>query len=256
MALNPKISVITAVKNNKVGLLHTLNSIRVQSYQPIEYIVIDGGSTDGTLDIIKAHEDIITCWVSKPDKGISDAFNKGIRLSTGDYINFQGAGDSFYQPDCVQQLFNQCDHDIDLLCGQVTRTSLTGEPLWIAPKKTPLVFDKRALLWKLTLPHQALFTHRRFFEKWGMFDLNVRFAMDYEILLRAYHEFPVTAVYPVIVANWQAGGIGTHQLKAVLKEYHQLKLKHRVASKTCLSLIHEFNLFKLFLKTKILSREY
>lgn len=254
--LAPKISVITAVKNNKAGLLSTIESIRAQSYKPIEYIVVDGGSTDGTLEVIKQNEDIVIHWVSEADRGISDAFNKGLRLATGDYINFQGAGDSFYQSDSLQQLFQLCDKESDLICGQVARTSLSGQCLWISPKKITPEFNKKSLLWKLTLPHQALFTHRRFFEKWGEFDLDVKFAMDYEILLRAYHDFPSVTLLPVVVANWQAGGIGSQQIKKVLKEYHNLKSKHGVASALSLRLIHEFNLFKFFVKTKILAKEY
>lgn len=251
----PKISIITAVKNNKDGLLRTLASIEAQSYPFLEYIVIDGGSTDGTLEVIKKNEVLIADWVSEPDKGISDAFNKGIHLSKGEYINFQGAGDSFYQPNSIEQLFGCATPDTDLICGQVARTTLAGEALWIAPRKIPKIFDKKALLFKLTLPHQGLFTHRRFFEKWGEFSLDVKYAMDYEILLRAYHNFPSTEIYPIIVANWQAGGIGTHQIKSVLKEYHHLKTRHKIASKIVLNSIHEYNLFKLFVKSKLLRRE-
>lgn len=251
----PKISVITAVKNQRAALLKTISSVRAQTYHPIEYIVVDGGSTDGTQEVLKDNHDIVTKWISEPDKGISDAFNKGVQLSSGDYINFQGAGDGFHHASSIEELFADITKPPILLCGQVMRTSLTDQPLWVAPKKMTETFNKHSLLWKLTLPHQGLFTHRSFFEKWGDFDLNVKYAMDYEILLRAFHDFPSTLIKPVIVANWQAGGIGANQIKQVLKEYHYLKCKHKVAAKVFLSLIHEFNLFKLFVKTKIMKRE-
>lgn len=251
----PTISIITAVMNNAVGLLQTIQSIRQQTYQPLEYIVVDGGSTDNTLSVIQDNQDIITHWISEPDKGISDAFNKGLSLSSGDYINFQGAGDCFYQPTSIENLFTQETLLPVLLCGQVMRTTLLGEPLWVAPKTIPLQFKRQSLLWKLTLPHQGLFTHRSFFDKWGRFDTNVQYAMDYEILLRAYHDFPSTVVKPVIVANWKAGGVGTDQIKSVLQEYHKLKCQHRVAAKSLLTMIHEYNLFKLFVKTKLLAQE-
>lgn len=258
MRVIPKITIITAVKNNRSGLLATLQSLQQQTYPHLEYVVIDGGSTDGTVELIQAYVGKgIDAWVSEQDKGISDAFNKGLDLSTGDYINFQGAGDTFYQPDSIIKLFDQIKSEVlpELVCGQVMRTDEAGQPLWVAPKKISQPFDKRSLLWKLTLPHQGLFTHRRFFARWGAFDLSVKYAMDYEILLRAYHDFPSTVILPVIISNWQAGGIGTHRIKSVLREYHQLKTRHRVANQIMLASIHRFNLLKLFIKTKLLAKE-
>ena len=91
----PLISVITVVYNGEKYLEETIQSIINQTYDNVEYIIIDGGSTDGTVDIIKKYEDRIDYWVSEKDKGISDAFNKGVKVAKGDYINFQGDGDGF-----------------------------------------------------------------------------------------------------------------------------------------------------------------
>lgn len=251
----PKISIITAVKNNPIGLLATIKSIEAQCYPNLEYIVVDGGSTDETLAVIKQYPKVITRWISEFDRGISDAFNKGIALSSGAYINFQGAGDTLYDPDCLRTLIEHIpNHErdqIDLICGQVVRTTLTGEPLWIAPQRIPTVFNKNSLLIKLTLPHQALLTHRRYFDKFGLFDIDVKYAMDYEILLRAYHDFPETRLLPIVISNWQAGGVGHNQIKSVLREYHRLKLKHRVAARWLLNCIHRFNLLKYYIKTNL-----
>mgnify|MGYP003626186427 CR=1 FL=1 len=244
----PKISIITAVKNNLSGLTSTIRSIREQQYPELEFIVIDGVSTDGTLDLISDNRDVITHTSSEPDDGISDAFNKGLNLATGTYINFQGAGDTLYAPNSLQNLFDRASPDSELVCGQVARVTQDNKLMWIAPKKVPLFFNKRSLLTKLTLPHQGLFTHKRFFERWGQFDESAKFAMDYDILLRAYHDFPKTDVIDVIVANWQAGGIGTNRILAVLSEYHRLKSKYQVASPIILNSIHQLNRLKYFTK--------
>jgi glycosyltransferase involved in cell wall biosynthesis len=93
MKNNPKVSIITPSFNSVKTIEKTILSILSQTYEDIECIIIDGGSTDGTVDIIKKYQDKIHYWVSEKDRGISDAFNKGLVVSSGDYINFQGADD-------------------------------------------------------------------------------------------------------------------------------------------------------------------
>ena len=101
----PLISIITVVYNCKDDLEMTIKSIIDQTYPNIEYIVIDGNSNDGTIDIIKKYQNKITYWISEPDEGIYDAMNKGIRQSTGDWINFMNAGDRFYDQNILSSLF-------------------------------------------------------------------------------------------------------------------------------------------------------
>ena len=91
-----KFSIITINYNNKDGLEMTINSVLGQSFQGFEYIIIDGGSTDGSIDIIKKYESRIDYWVSEPDNGVYNAMNKGIRKATGDYINFMNSGDAYH----------------------------------------------------------------------------------------------------------------------------------------------------------------
>lgn len=245
-----KISIIIATKNAKAHLAQTLQNLREQQYPDLEVIVIDGGSEDGTVELIQANTDIIAAWVSEPDRGISDAFNKGLQRATGDYINFQGAGDLLYDPFVIQSLFADIEPNTPLVCGRVMRVKEDGvTPLWIAPKKIR-PFKKSALLFKMPLPHQALFTHRSFFEQWGQFDTNTRFAMDYEILLRAYHHFPKTIIKDKLIARWRAGGIGSNRITEIFDEYHRIKSHHHVASPFILWAIDKFTRFKyLFKKT-------
>ncbi|MGE3319006.1 MAG: glycosyltransferase family 2 protein [Candidatus Berkiella sp.] len=252
----PSISIIIAVKNAKEHLRQTLASIRQQRYRSVEIIVIDGGSTDGTLSVIDENHDIIQHSISEPDKGISDAFNKGLKLATHEYINFQGAGDTLYHPDCIQHLFKDLDPSFQLVCGKVVRVKEDGiTPIWVAPKRV-VPFDKKSLLFKMSLPHQALFTHRTFFDQYGGFDTDVRFAMDYELLLRAYRHFPKTIIKDILISRWRAGGIGTNRMMEIFDEYHRIKLKHHVANTMTLKAIDAFTRTKYILKDKMLKMAY
>lgn len=251
MSYQPTISIIIAVKNAAMLLKETLESIRQQQYPALEAIVIDGGSVDDTVSIIQNYQDIISYYCSEPDQGISDAFNKGLKKATGEYINFQGAGDVLFSQDCIKQLFADLDSSYKLICGQILRVKEDGQTaLWVAPKKIA-PFNSRSLLFKMTLPHQGLFTHRSFFEQVGEFDTSVHFAMDYELLLRAYHHFPKTIVKKVIISRWRAGGISSHHIEETLDEYHRLKIQHQVAPNWTLKLIDRFNRSKYWLKGKL-----
>lgn len=252
----PSISIIIAVKNAKDFLAQTLASIRAQRYPSLEVIVVDGGSTDGTTDILAQNQDMIAWSISEPDEGISDAFNKGLKRATGDYINFHGAGDTLYAPDCLENLFADLDGSFRLVCGKVQRVQEDGiTPLWVAPKVIK-PFQKQSLLFKMSLPHQGLFTHRSFFDQYGEFDKTVRFAMDYELLLRAYQHFPKTIIKDVMVSRWRAGGVGTHRIMEIFDEYHRIKQQHGVAGNLTLTAIDAFTRFKYLLKDKILKVAY
>jgi len=237
----PKISIITTVLNDRNNLEQTIQSVIEQTYPNFEYIIIDGGSTDGTIDVIKKYEKNISFWLSEPDKGISDAFNKGIKIANGDYINFQGAGDFLYDKQVLSKMMDNVHMDSDwLICGKVQRVTESGKVLWT----TPSSFHKTSLLFKMSLPHQALFTHKKFFYKYGQFDTQLKFSMDYDLILRSYHCFPGVKMKNHIVSCWREGGVGTNRFMEIFKEYNLIKKKNKVASYFKLFLIHHWILLK------------
>lgn len=247
----PTLSVITPVLNARSAFLRSVQSIRDQHYPNLEWIVIDGGSTDGTLKAIHTHQKWISQWISESDRGISDAFNKGLNRAKGEYLYFLGAGDFFWTPDALVNLMQGVDPSQDtLVCGQVVRVCEHGQKvLWQAPKKIRLPFKRAQLLQKMILPHQGLCTHRRFFDQFGGFRPEVKFAMDYDLLLRAYHDFPKVHFKPIQVAAWAAGGVGHNKIRAILREYHELKKANQVAPVWILNAIHAYNLSKAAVKT-------
>ena len=184
----PLLTVITAVFNGDKNLENTIKSIISQTYDKIEYIIIDGGSTDRSVDIIKKYADQIDYWISERDNGISDAFNKGVKLAKGDYINFQGDGDGFASKDAVERLLKGVSRDEHVfISARIQRLDINGNII----SKTSHVkkFNKKSLLFRMSLPHQGLLTHKSYFQKYGLFDHNLKFCMDYDHLLRSYKEF-------------------------------------------------------------------
>ena len=247
----PSISIIVAVFNGASFIEETILSVLNQDYCNIELIVIDGCSTDGTQEILKQYENEIDFWLSEPDTGISNAFNKGVKLARGDYINFQGAGDYLINDDVVSKMLCGVNSDLDMLvCGRIERVAATSDKrvLGVFPQKYFSTFKKTSLLFRMSLPHQALLTNKKMFDKYGLFDESNLFCMDYEHLLRAYHEFPNVVLKDVNFSAWREGGVGTGRIREVLREYNYIKYKNRVAPSSILWLVNLFIILKFYLR--------
>lgn len=243
----PLISVIIALYNGLSNIEDVIISVINQNYNNVELIIIDGGSTDGTLDVIRRYEHVIDYWVSETDAGISDAFNKGIKVAKGDYINFQGDGDGFYKRDSLDKIIQNANPNYDMfICGRIQRISEDGTEMYVSdfiPK-----FNKKSLLFKMSMPHQGLFTSMKYFKEYGLFDVNNTYCMDYEHILRAYHNFPSVITKNIIVAKWRADGLGNNRDLEIFKEYHKIKIDNKVASYPILIVINLWTLFKHFTK--------
>lgn len=190
-----KLSVITINWNNKEGLEKTITSVLSQTYSDYEYIVIDGGSTDGSTDVISDNEDRIDYWVSEPDAGIYNAMNKGIQKAKGEYLYFLNSGDFLISEDVFEKMLSDEIHS-SFICGNF---------LW--EKDDVLTRDEgyksRSWLFELYdiysgfLNHQAFFIRKDMFEKYGLYDETLRIMADWKLFFVAigiHHE-------PVIYKN-------------------------------------------------------
>ncbi len=172
-----KLSIITVNLNNVEGLRQTIKSVVEQSYNDYEFIFIDGGSSDGSVDVIKAYEEHITYWITEPDKGIYNAMNKGIRVATGEYLLFLNSGDFLYEPTTLEQLLYKLENKSCIYYGNCQ--SVKG--CIPAPKN----FNLRQYIKGNWISHQSSFIPRSFFDKYGYYDESYAIAADKKFFMLA-----------------------------------------------------------------------
>lgn len=210
---NPLISVVTVSYNAVTTIEHTILSVINQTYPNIEYIIIDGGSTDGTVDIIKKYADRIAYWVSEPDKGIYDAMNKGIKVATGLYTNFMNAGDSFYAEQTVAEVAIYMKREKpNIIYGDVNCMYSWGNKI---AKPLPL---EQLLRKNLVFSHQACFVTSALIKQ-QPFEMKYKIASDYNFFYHQYIAGKTFCYIPVCIANFDSvSGISTRQIVKALKE--------------------------------------
>ena len=199
------LSIITINYNRKSDLEATLKSVAEQSYGDFEYVVIDGGSTDGSVELLKSYSDEIDYWVSEPDKGIFDAMNKGIQAAKGEYLLFLNGGDIFLHPDA---LANAVDHlkscKEDIVYGDImVEMSYGGELRFSYPD----TLNFRYFL-EHDLPHQATFIRRQLFDQYGLYDPHNKINADWTFFVLTICKHQVSYRHiPCTFTRFQQGGI-------------------------------------------------
>ena len=200
MKTDPLISIITVVYNGKEFLEETIQSVINQTYKNIEYIIIDGGSTDGTVDIIKKYEEHIDYWVSEKDEGIYDAMNKGIDIASGEFIAFLNA-DDWYEKDSVKYIVQEYSkhNDIDFFYGNLNFIKKNGD----------------IVLWKgnrgykgLEIPHPTCFIRASLLKN-NFFKTNFKIAADTEMTLRLLNSNIKSKYIDKTIANFRDGGVSS-----------------------------------------------
>lgn len=184
-----RISIITVNFNNLLGLQKTMQSVLCQKYANIEYIIIDGGSTDGSKEFIMNHQDKLSYWCSEKDGGIYEGMNKGISKATGEYVLFLNSGDYFYSPQVLSKVFKN-HPDNDLLIGRQCYYNQKGKKstAWSIQAKD---INER-FFWSNTLPHQSTFIKSTLLKKIGGYNLNYRICADWVFWYEAIVEHKCT----------------------------------------------------------------
>ena len=208
-----KISIITVSYNSEKTIKDTIESIFLQDYTNIEYIVIDGGSTDGTLDIIKKYAHQISYYISEPDKGIYDAMNKGIKAATGDVVGILNSDDfypnSYVISNVVKTFVNQTCHAVygDLVYVKQKETSKIVR-YWQAGEYST---SKIKNGWML--PHPTFFVKKEIYERYGDYNTDLKSAADYEMILKLLYKHNINVFYiPMILVKMRAGGTSNSSL--------------------------------------------
>ncbi len=208
--MNIKISVITVVFNNGKTIEDTICSIESQTYRDVEHIVIDGGSTDETLGVIRRHQDKIAKFISEPDRGIYDAMNKGLGLATGEVIGFLNADDVYADHGVLERVSAiMAKEGLDALFGDAEFVSLTkpNQPL---RRYRSDRFRPERIAWGWMPAHPALFLKRSVFERFGQFRTDYRIAGDFELVARIFHGGTLSYRHvPEVLVRMRTGGIST-----------------------------------------------
>jgi glycosyltransferase involved in cell wall biosynthesis len=202
-----KISIITACLNNASTIESTIQSVLGQDYPNIEYIIIDGVSTDGTLDIISKYKDKISTFVSEKDKGIYDALNKGLAKATGDIIGFLHADDFYPKTTIISTIIKTfINPNCDCVYGDLQYVDRQNPDKIIRNWKSEPYYDG-IFLKGFMPPHPTFFTKRKWYEQYGNYNTSFTIAADYELMLRMLHKHKLKAQYiPEVLVQMRVGG--------------------------------------------------
>lgn len=217
---NPKVSIITVVYNGVKTIEKTILSVVEQPYCNIEYIIIDGGSTDGTLDIIKKYKDKIACVISEKDNGLYDAMNKGIRQATGDIIGILNS-DDWYEKDSIAKVVSFFkNNDVDLVYGRMFYVFSNGIKMLAA------LDSLDDLVYRMTIPHPTVFVKKCIYEKYGVFDTTYQLAADYDLLLRFYHMNVKFGFMDDVITFFRVGGSSYQHQQITDSEHVRISRKY------------------------------
>lgn len=212
-----KVSIITVTHNSAATLADTIASVKAQDYPDIEYILVDGNSSDSTVEIIKQNGDVIHHWISEPDKGLYDAMNKGIQMATGDIVGIINSDDFYHRKDSISKIVqgfnNQRVQCVFADIRFVEKDNLEKTVRYYSSKK----FDLGSFSWGYMPAHPTFFTYRKNFDKYGFYNTNYKIAADFELLVRFLFKNKLPYQYLNFdMMKMRLGGVSTNSLKSTL----------------------------------------
>jgi len=241
-----KISLISISYNSENTISKTFQSVKNQSFNNYEYLLIDGGSIDGTLNIAK-EQDHISKIVSEADKGIYDALNKGIKNTTGEIIGFLNSDDTFFDEKSLQNIYNAFDDNIDCIFGDLIYTDVNEniKRVWKGS-----AFKKGAFKKGWMPAHPTFYCRRSVYKKLGLYDDSFKIAGDFELMLRFLEKFNIRSKYiPKTLVNMKVGGASNNGLKSkldILKEEFRAFDQNNIDVKKISYIFHKAKKIKEF----------
>lgn len=236
------VSIITTVLNNKGTIEAAIKSILGQSYKNVEYIIIDGGSTDGTVEIVNKYRDKLAKFVSEPDRGIYDGMNKGLKLAKGEIIGFLNSDDLYANENVIETVVEAIEEKKADACW--------GDLVYV-DRKNP---DKIVRYWKSSEykegkikrgwipPHPTFFVRKWVYDKYGLFNLDFPISADYEIMLRFLERYKIKSCYiPQVLVRMRIGGKSSKNLLNIIKGNIECYWAWKINGL-------EINFFRIFLK--------
>lgn len=214
-----KISVITITYNSEKTLRDTIESVLSQTYEDIEYIIVDGKSKDSTCDIVRSYGERITHFVSEKDSGLYDALNKGIRMATGDVVGFLHSDDIYASTDILKLIAEAFIHfEVDSVYGDLVYVDQADTSKIIRFWRSGKFHRSKALTGWMP-PHPTFYAKRRVYEEYGGFNTTFRIAADYESILRFLVRFKISTFYiPLVFVRMRVGGESNKSLKNLIRK--------------------------------------
>lgn len=217
-----RVSVITACLNSIETIEQTILSVMEQNYEGIEHIIVDGGSTDGTLDIIRHYSERNgnIKWISEPDSGIYDAMNKGLMLAGGEIIGILNS-DDWYEKNAITKVVNRfTETDADMVYGRIHMVYSNG---FCRIKLNPNISE---VYYQMPAPHPASFIKQEVYSELGNFDAHYRIAADYDMLLRIYTTQKKIVELPEVLTNFRVNGASSKNLRVCAEETREISYRY------------------------------
>ena len=224
----PLITIIIAVFNGAKTLQQCIDSVIQQAYPNKQLIIIDGGSNDGTVELLEANNQSISYWISEPDAGIYNAWNKGLAIANGEWICFLGADDYFWDSSVLESMSSQlliAPSNIRVVYGQIMLLNSNGENMYAVGK--PWLKVKKRFKQIMCIPHPGLMHRSSLFEQHGQFDESFRIAGDYELLFRELQTGNAIFIPDLITIGMREGGVSSDP-NNTLKAMQEIRLAQKI----------------------------
>lgn len=223
MTYDIKISVITVCLNSENLIQKTIKSVVSQTYPNVEYIIIDGKSTDNTANVVMKYKSHINIFVSEKDNGVYDAMNKGAHLATGDLIYFLNSGDYLYDDKVLGKIVIEAEKNslCEIFYGDILYYDKNGSKYYFGPKNNIVEIISRGI------NHQSMFTRKSVFEKCGYFDTGYKIFSDYDWLLRCLTEYKIKInKVEIPISYYLRGGLSDNHIKDHIHEKYEIITKY------------------------------